>query len=139
MTPRRSLCSGPSRINNPSMSKCPQFFYFVDNPVPSTVLARESYPSFSWAWYLATHTHAYQPSKAFFRNADLRAEQNKLHLLKAPVKAAKLAARPELQNNNMIKLRTFAIERDGDFDIPFITYRHISQEARPPRGLQLPC
>ncbi len=61
-----------------------------------------------------------------------------MRLLEAPVIAAKLAARPELQNNSMIQLRTFVIERDDDFDIPFITYRHASQEERPPRGLQLP-
>ncbi len=69
----------------------------------------------------------------------MRAEQIKLRLLKAPVVAAKLAARPELQNNSMIKLRTFVIERDDDFNIPFITYHYVSQEERPPRGLQLPC
>ncbi len=69
----------------------------------------------------------------------MRAEQNKLRLLKAPAIIVKLAARPELQKNNTIKLRTFVVERDGDFDVPFISYRHVSQEERPPHGLQLPC
>ncbi len=61
-------------------------------------------------------------------------QSTKLRLLRAPAIIAKSAARPELQ-----KLRTFVVERNGDFDIPFITYRHVSQEERPPRGLQLPC
>ncbi len=102
-----------------------------------------------------TAIYTYQPSKVFFspkmekvfyiitdrlsRNPDLRAEQNKLRLLKAPAIITKVAARPKLQKNNTIKLRTFVVGCEGDFDIPFITYRYASQEERPPRGLKLPC
>ncbi len=68
----------------------------------------------------------------------MRAEQNKLRILKAPAITAKLATRPQLQKYNTIKLRTFVVERDGDFDILFIIYHHVSQEERPPHGLQLP-
>ncbi len=51
----------------------------------------------------------------------MRAEKNKLRLLKAPAIIAKLAARSELQKNHTTKLRTFVVERDGDFDIHYIS------------------
>ncbi len=62
-----------------------------------------------------------------------------MRLWNGPAVIFELTWRPESQKNDTIKLRKFVIEREGDFDIPFITYRHTSQEESAPHGLPLPC
>ncbi len=44
--------------------------------------------------------------------------------LESPSYNSRIDRETRVAKNNTIKLRTSVLERDGDFDIPFITYRH---------------
>ncbi len=51
---------------------------------------------------------------------------------------SKLAADPELNKEDTIRLGAFVVEREGDFQLPVISSRALTFLDRPPRGITVP-
>ncbi len=49
-----------------------------------------------------------------------------------------LAAKPELQKEDSIRLMAFLVECEGEFQIPGISSRSLTFRDRPPRGITVP-
>ncbi len=51
---------------------------------------------------------------------------------------SELAARPELNKEDIIRLIVFGVERGGGFQLPVISSRLLTFPDRPPRGITVP-
>ncbi len=51
---------------------------------------------------------------------------------------SELAARPELNKEEIIRLMAFVVERVGGFQLPVISSRPLTFPNRPPRGITVP-